>query len=159
MLSYWWKEYAECSEGPKGPPETSEATLDAESVEPFPVDEERVGVPVKGGLYEVSFGLKYLNLVLPPPSLSITPSPSPLSLRLFFLLFSSTNKLSISLGSYDLCYVEAIMFGLTRPDTSPVHVWCVFWKIWSASSSLDWTGQTGIRPKTSSHSYINFDPL
>ncbi|CAA7407520.1 unnamed protein product [Spirodela intermedia] len=53
LLSYWWKEYAECSEGPKFSLITSEATLDAQSDELFAVDEERVGVPVKGGLYEV----------------------------------------------------------------------------------------------------------
>ncbi|CAA6670443.1 unnamed protein product [Spirodela intermedia] len=53
LLSYWWKEYAECSEGPKFSLITSEATLDAQSDELFAADEERVGVPVKGGLYEV----------------------------------------------------------------------------------------------------------
>ncbi|XP_056683543.1 phospholipase SGR2 isoform X2 [Spinacia oleracea] len=55
LLSYWWREYAECSEGPKG--QTS-ATTEADLRNPltselYVVEEERVGVPVKGGLYEV----------------------------------------------------------------------------------------------------------
>uniref|UniRef100_A0A1D1XQ37 Phospholipase DDHD1 n=1 Tax=Anthurium amnicola TaxID=1678845 RepID=A0A1D1XQ37_9ARAE len=52
LLSYWWKEYAECSEGPKSSRRT-DVTSDAESIELCTVEEERVGVPVKGGLYEV----------------------------------------------------------------------------------------------------------
>ncbi|XP_059641783.1 phospholipase SGR2 isoform X2 [Cornus florida] len=62
LLSSWWKEYAECSEGPKGHP-LSGTKLDpqpmASSVERVcttelnAIEEERVGVPVKGGLYEV----------------------------------------------------------------------------------------------------------
>ncbi|KAJ0024284.1 hypothetical protein Pint_07570 [Pistacia integerrima] len=61
LLSSWWKEYAECSEGPKEQPSSSkklekqpslassEITLSSQLYE----EEERVGVPVKGGLYEV----------------------------------------------------------------------------------------------------------
>ncbi|CAL9136027.1 unnamed protein product [Musa acuminata var. zebrina] len=45
LLAYWWKEYAECSEGPSG--------LHVTCDELYIVEEERVGVPVKGGLYEV----------------------------------------------------------------------------------------------------------
>ncbi|KAG8086633.1 hypothetical protein GUJ93_ZPchr0010g8921 [Zizania palustris] len=50
LLAYWWREYAECSEGPRGSLFTSDA-LDSEGL--YKVEEERVGVPVKGGLYEV----------------------------------------------------------------------------------------------------------
>ncbi|CAG7897535.1 unnamed protein product [Brassica rapa] len=62
LLSLWWKEYAECSQGPipqlnpknksnKQPTETlSEASVSSTL---YAVEEERVGVPVKGGLYEV----------------------------------------------------------------------------------------------------------
>ncbi|XP_011006185.1 PREDICTED: phospholipase SGR2-like isoform X2 [Populus euphratica] len=62
LLTSWWKEYAECSEGPVGWPTTSKKfnTLEnADSPEGgraaqlHEVEEERVGVPVKGGLYEV----------------------------------------------------------------------------------------------------------
>ncbi|KAJ4964881.1 hypothetical protein NE237_016730 [Protea cynaroides] len=64
LLSYWWEEYAECSEGPRGHrvhrltsdtksgvPEKPEV---GESNQLYAVEEERVGVPVKGGLYEVN---------------------------------------------------------------------------------------------------------
>ncbi|KAJ3681428.1 hypothetical protein LUZ60_015917 [Juncus effusus] len=50
LLTYWWREYAECSEGPSGP-RSSES--EGQSDELYLVEEERVGVPVKGGLYEV----------------------------------------------------------------------------------------------------------
>lgn len=50
LLSYWWKEYAECSDGPSGPSSTNN---DYGTNELYVVEEERVGVPVKGGLYEV----------------------------------------------------------------------------------------------------------
>lgn len=62
MLSCWWKEYAQCSEGPTGRPSTSkklDGQINVSSVEGgpstklFEVEEERVGIPVKGGLYEV----------------------------------------------------------------------------------------------------------
>lgn len=56
LLSYWWKEYAECSEGPKGRTSSSTASdlrEDPQTSELYAVEEERVGVPVKGGLYEV----------------------------------------------------------------------------------------------------------
>ncbi|XP_065870375.1 phospholipase SGR2-like isoform X2 [Euphorbia lathyris] len=62
LLSSWWKEYAECSEGPRGQLATNrkldmrksayslEGVLETQLYE---VEEERVGVPVKGGLFEV----------------------------------------------------------------------------------------------------------
>lgn len=63
LLSSWWKEYADCSEGPRAP-KASSSKLDAQlrssvlesagSPQLFTPEEERVGVPVKGGLYEVS---------------------------------------------------------------------------------------------------------
>ncbi|KAL2239617.1 UNVERIFIED_CONTAM: Phospholipase SGR2 [Sesamum indicum] len=58
LLSSWWKEYAECSEGPRGKAHTnSKSSLKSsdipESLQLFTTEEERVGVPVKGGLYEV----------------------------------------------------------------------------------------------------------
>ncbi|KAJ8759326.1 hypothetical protein K2173_006846 [Erythroxylum novogranatense] len=55
LLSTWWREYAECSEGPKGRP-LDKGKNAQECVEPsqlYEEEEERVGVPVKGGLYEV----------------------------------------------------------------------------------------------------------
>ncbi|XAR57497.1 hypothetical protein NMG60_11025660 [Bertholletia excelsa] len=61
FLSSWWKEYAECSEGPMGRPSSS-AKLNLQSKAypsessqstQYELEEERVGVPVKGGLYEV----------------------------------------------------------------------------------------------------------
>lgn len=53
MLSYWWKEYAECSDGPNGSYRTSNSLPGSGWDELYVVEEERVGVPVKGGLYEV----------------------------------------------------------------------------------------------------------
>lgn len=62
MLSSWWKEYAECSEGPIGRPSSSKmvdkqlgesSPEGARSAQLYEAEEERVGVPVKGGLYEV----------------------------------------------------------------------------------------------------------
>ncbi|XP_057772583.1 phospholipase SGR2-like isoform X2 [Salvia miltiorrhiza] len=58
LLSAWWKEYAECSEGPRGQSciiSKSGQQLSAESPirQLSAAEEERVGVPVKGGLYEV----------------------------------------------------------------------------------------------------------
>ncbi|CAH8254434.1 unnamed protein product [Arabidopsis lyrata] len=62
LLSLWWKEYAECSEGPR-PQLNSKKKSVKQSIETpsessvssslYEVEEERVGVPVKGGLYEV----------------------------------------------------------------------------------------------------------
>ncbi|XP_015885497.1 phospholipase SGR2 isoform X2 [Ziziphus jujuba] len=62
LLSCWWKEYAECSDGPKEQPSSSKK-LDTQqhassskgipSNQLYEVEEERVGVPVRGGLYEV----------------------------------------------------------------------------------------------------------
>ncbi|PKA55077.1 hypothetical protein AXF42_Ash003714 [Apostasia shenzhenica] len=51
LLAYWWKEYAECSEGPSGSCKISDTWVSNEELYVF--EEERVGVPVKGGLYEV----------------------------------------------------------------------------------------------------------
>ncbi|WOL03623.1 phospholipase SGR2 [Canna indica] len=53
LLAHWWKEYAECSEGPSGPQMTDSSTSGYGNDELYVVEEERVGVPVKGGLYEV----------------------------------------------------------------------------------------------------------
>ncbi|XP_022152435.1 phospholipase SGR2 isoform X2 [Momordica charantia] len=62
LLSIWWKEYAECSEGPKERSGSSQrldkqrhesASEVAKLVKLYDIEEERVGVPVKGGLYEV----------------------------------------------------------------------------------------------------------
>ncbi|KAJ4916987.1 Phospholipase SGR2 [Raphanus sativus] len=62
LLSLWWKEYAECSVGPI-PQVNSKNKSIKQSMDTLPeasvssslydVEEERVGVPVKGGLYEV----------------------------------------------------------------------------------------------------------
>ncbi|GMH17457.1 hypothetical protein Nepgr_019298 [Nepenthes gracilis] len=55
LLSYWWKEYAECSEGPRARPSSSAKPdlQNSQMPELYAAEEERVGVPVKGGLYEV----------------------------------------------------------------------------------------------------------
>ncbi|KAJ6433711.1 hypothetical protein OIU84_017416 [Salix udensis] len=62
LLSNWWKEYAECSEGPVGRPTISKKFNSLENADSpegrragqlHEVEEEREGVPVKGGLYEV----------------------------------------------------------------------------------------------------------
>ncbi|XP_039061235.1 phospholipase SGR2-like, partial [Hibiscus syriacus] len=62
LLSIWWKEYAECSEGPRGwsssrkklgMGEDSSSAKGSQSAQLYTFEEERVGVPVKGGLYEV----------------------------------------------------------------------------------------------------------
>ncbi|XP_038713765.1 phospholipase SGR2-like isoform X2 [Tripterygium wilfordii] len=62
LLTSWWKEYAECSDGPMGKPNTSkkkDAHMNEicagghQSTQVYEVEDERVGVPVKGGLYEV----------------------------------------------------------------------------------------------------------
>ena len=64
LLSSWWREYAECSEGPKERPKSStnsdlklkaSSSENARPAQLYEVEEERVGVPVKGGLYEVIF--------------------------------------------------------------------------------------------------------
>ncbi|KAL3653210.1 hypothetical protein CASFOL_002891 [Castilleja foliolosa] len=63
LLSSWWREYAECSEGPTGSSVVSMSTL--ETKELFcgalesEIEEERVGVPVKGGLYEVDLARRH----------------------------------------------------------------------------------------------------
>ncbi|XP_078443291.1 shoot gravitropism 2 (SGR2) [Wolffia australiana] len=59
LLSYWWREYAECSSGPKGSLRNSEDVFDTQAEKSFPSDEERVGVPVKGGLYEVDLAKRH----------------------------------------------------------------------------------------------------
>lgn len=51
LLSSWWREYAECSEGPRER-QSSGTKLDRHQLSEE-IEEERVGVPVKGGLYEV----------------------------------------------------------------------------------------------------------
>lgn len=61
LLSSWWKEYAECSEGPSVTSMVSKSTLQTKELFPqspesdklYTAEDERVGVPVKGGLYEV----------------------------------------------------------------------------------------------------------
>ncbi|KAG4201061.1 hypothetical protein ERO13_A05G253700v2 [Gossypium hirsutum] len=62
LLSSWWKEYAECCEGPRGRSssgkkldlgEDSSSSKGLQSAQLYGFEEERVGVPVKGGLYEV----------------------------------------------------------------------------------------------------------
>ncbi|PWA58149.1 shoot gravitropism 2 (SGR2) [Artemisia annua] len=59
LLSNWWREYGECSIGPKGSlPSISESDpmsydLATTRNKLYSDEEERVGVPVKGGLYEV----------------------------------------------------------------------------------------------------------
>ncbi|XP_072971763.1 phospholipase SGR2-like [Typha angustifolia] len=53
LLAYWWREYAECSEGPSESNMTTKLGNAHHSDELYVVEEERVGVPVKGGLYEV----------------------------------------------------------------------------------------------------------
>ncbi|XP_050220488.1 phospholipase SGR2 isoform X2 [Mercurialis annua] len=62
LLSGWWKEYAECSEGPRIRVQSAKK-LDMQknvnsigaggAAQLYELEEERVGVPVKGGLYEV----------------------------------------------------------------------------------------------------------
>lgn len=62
MLSCWWREYAECSIGPRER-QISDSKMDkgsAWSPELYEIEEERVGVPVKGGLYEVTFVIFFL---------------------------------------------------------------------------------------------------
>ncbi|KAF9661517.1 hypothetical protein SADUNF_Sadunf19G0077100 [Salix dunnii] len=58
LLSSWWKEYAECSEGPTTSKkfdthENADSPEGGRAAQLLEVEEERVGVPVKGGLYEV----------------------------------------------------------------------------------------------------------
>ncbi|XP_047954529.1 phospholipase SGR2-like [Salvia hispanica] len=55
LLSAWWKEYAECSEGPRGKHgiDSMKLSSDCPDCQLSTAEEERVGVPVKGGLYEV----------------------------------------------------------------------------------------------------------
>lgn len=51
LLSSWWREYAECSVGPRERQTSGTTKLDRHQF--CEIEEERVGVPVKGGLYEV----------------------------------------------------------------------------------------------------------
>lgn len=64
MLSEWWKEFAECSDGPRARvPATASKGSVSEVDQPaqfYAIEEERVGVPVKGGLYEVNFGFHFI---------------------------------------------------------------------------------------------------
>ncbi|KAL2454456.1 Phospholipase SGR2 [Abeliophyllum distichum] len=67
LLSSWWKEYAECSVGPRGQlsvdtklglqtRKSSPESASAPRTQLYDTEEERVGIPVKGGLYEVDLG-------------------------------------------------------------------------------------------------------
>ncbi|KAI3972694.1 hypothetical protein MKX01_019352 [Papaver californicum] len=67
LLSKWWKEYGECSVGPvrsntssqiKPDPE-SQSSIDGRSRQLLADEEERVGVPVKGGLFEVDLAKRH----------------------------------------------------------------------------------------------------
>ncbi|GLT93880.1 hypothetical protein SLE2022_116500 [Rubroshorea leprosula] len=62
LLSSWWREYAECSEGPREQASSKKKLVKlidqyspegSSSAKLYEVEEERVGAPVKGGLYEV----------------------------------------------------------------------------------------------------------
>ncbi|KAG9129035.1 hypothetical protein Leryth_016859 [Lithospermum erythrorhizon] len=68
LLYSWWEEYAECSEGPVCRSDiSSKSKAHLERIAPestrsshlLPLDEERVGVPVKGGLYEVDLAKRH----------------------------------------------------------------------------------------------------
>ncbi|CAH9071079.1 unnamed protein product [Cuscuta europaea] len=65
LLSSWWKEYAECSEGPRKHTSKLNSVLvesspeNSESAKLYAAEEERVGVPVKGGLYEVDLAKRH----------------------------------------------------------------------------------------------------
>ncbi|KAK9740705.1 hypothetical protein RND81_03G054600 [Saponaria officinalis] len=62
LLSHWWKEYAECSVGPRVRTSfsiQSDLPQSSPKAEVFIVEEERVGVPVKGGLYEVDLAKRH----------------------------------------------------------------------------------------------------
>ncbi|XP_073140198.1 phospholipase SGR2-like [Henckelia pumila] len=67
LLSSWWKEFAECSEGPRGQSSivsrsnTQMKHLSSESSKwkRYATEEDRVGVPVKGGLYEVDLAKRH----------------------------------------------------------------------------------------------------
>ncbi|VFQ66803.1 unnamed protein product [Cuscuta campestris] len=65
LLSSWWREYAECSEGPSKQPSKLSSMLiesfleNSESTKLYAAEEERVGVPVKGGLYEVDLANRH----------------------------------------------------------------------------------------------------
>ncbi|KAK9162095.1 hypothetical protein Syun_002997 [Stephania yunnanensis] len=69
LLSCWWKEYAECSEGPRSRSTSIDLKLDtpsqpclsdsSHSTQLSTVEEERVGVPVKGGLYEADLAKRH----------------------------------------------------------------------------------------------------
>ncbi|KAI4388900.1 hypothetical protein MLD38_001188 [Melastoma candidum] len=55
LLSCWWREFAECSEGPRSrlDPNSKDLQSKVQLSQLYTVEDERVGVPVKGGLYEV----------------------------------------------------------------------------------------------------------
>ncbi|KAI3835110.1 hypothetical protein MKW92_048963 [Papaver armeniacum] len=67
LLSKWWREYGECSVGPIGsntiseikPGPESQSSIDDRSGQLLADDEERVGVPVKGGLFEVDLAKRH----------------------------------------------------------------------------------------------------
>lgn len=73
LLFHWWKEYAECSEGPRGSPisggkldsqPNTSSSESAQSAQLYDAEEERVGVPVRGGLYEVCLLLTVFTLFI-----------------------------------------------------------------------------------------------
>ncbi|XP_030509544.2 phospholipase SGR2 isoform X2 [Cannabis sativa] len=68
LLGCWWKEYAECSEGPIERPSSRNklnkqvnisSSEGGPSTKLYEMEEERVGIPVKGGLYEVDLEKRY----------------------------------------------------------------------------------------------------
>ncbi|KAJ7950329.1 Phospholipase SGR2 [Quillaja saponaria] len=68
LLSIWWNEYAECSEGPREGPSSNKSLNKQHSISSlggsrssqfYDIEEERVGVPVKGGLYEVDLAKRH----------------------------------------------------------------------------------------------------
>ncbi|KAJ7961435.1 Phospholipase SGR2 [Quillaja saponaria] len=68
LLSIWWKEYAECSKGPREGPSSNKNLNKQQSVSSvrgsqsskfYDMEEEKVGVPVKGGLYEVDLAKRH----------------------------------------------------------------------------------------------------
>lgn len=79
LLKYWWTEYAECSDGPSGYLKhtasfnhlTSTSSKANQETGHGTIDEERVGVPVKGGLYEVMFLHIFLHVKIIQSSHSV----------------------------------------------------------------------------------------
>ncbi|XP_073291658.1 phospholipase SGR2-like isoform X1 [Primulina huaijiensis] len=67
LLSSWWKEFAECSEGPRGQSsiisssniQMKHFSSESSKWKQYATEEDRVGVPVKGGLYEVDLAKRH----------------------------------------------------------------------------------------------------